>query len=92
MGRRSYAQAVHGRERRLRQGFYRALNGATANVAEKSPDLIDQTLAYVATSRPRCDAQIYTDNEEQLSRALMRRHDNATALAPEQIASYALAV
>ena len=29
--------------------------------------LVDETLAYVATSRPRYDAQIFTDNAEQLA-------------------------
>ncbi|MBV9761894.1 MAG: relaxase domain-containing protein [Acidobacteriaceae bacterium] len=58
----------------------------------KSRALIDETLAYVATSRPRCDAQIFTDNEDQLAGALSRRHENATALAPEEIDSYAMAV
>ncbi len=52
--------------------------------------LIDETLAYVATSRPRYDAQIFTDNEQQLGLALSRQHENATALAPEQIESYAM--
>ena len=46
--------------------------------------LIDETLAYVATSRPRYDAQIFTDNAEQLSTALSRSHRNTTALSPEQ--------
>jgi ATP-dependent exoDNAse (exonuclease V) alpha subunit len=54
--------------------------------------LVDETLAYVALSRPRYDAQVFTDNEEQLGRALARRHQNATALAPEQIETYAMAV
>ena len=54
--------------------------------------LVDETLAYVATSRPRYDAQIFTDNEQQLALALSRIHENATALAPEQIQSYAMAV
>jgi conjugative relaxase-like TrwC/TraI family protein len=52
--------------------------------------LIDETLAYVATSRPRYDAQIFTDNEQQLGLALSRSHENATALAPEQVESYAM--
>lgn len=52
--------------------------------------LIDETLAYVATSRPRYDAQIFTDDERQLGIVLSRRHENATALAPEQIENYAM--
>jgi ATP-dependent exoDNAse (exonuclease V) alpha subunit len=55
-----------------------------------SRGLIDETLAYVATSRPRFDAQIFTDNEQQLGLALSQRHENATALTPEQIESYAM--
>lgn len=54
--------------------------------------LVDETLAYVATSRPRYDAQIFTDDAERLVAALARRHENATALAPEQITAYALAM
>lgn len=56
----------------------------------QSRALIDETLAYVATSRPRYDAQIFTDNDQQLGLALSRIHENATALAPEQIESYAM--
>ncbi|HEX3684971.1 MAG TPA: MobF family relaxase [Bryobacteraceae bacterium] len=58
----------------------------------KSRALIDETLAYVATSRPRYDAQIFTDNEEQLAIALSRSHQNATALSPDEIESYSIAV
>ncbi len=54
--------------------------------------LIDETLAYVATSRPRYDAQIFTDNADQLAAALSRQHENATALSPEQISAYSLSV
>jgi conjugative relaxase-like TrwC/TraI family protein len=54
--------------------------------------LVDQTLAYVATSRPRHDAQVFTDNAEQLGAALNRRHQNATALAPEQVRGYAAGI
>jgi conjugative relaxase-like TrwC/TraI family protein len=46
--------------------------------------LINDTLAYVAASRPRYDAQIFTDNAENLSKALSRKQQNATALAPEE--------
>ena len=52
--------------------------------------LIDATLAYVATSRPRYDAQIFTDDDRQLGLALSRHHENATALAPEEIESYSM--
>jgi ATP-dependent exoDNAse (exonuclease V) alpha subunit len=54
--------------------------------------LIDETLAYVATSRPRYDAQIFTDDANQLSASLSRRHENATALSPEQISAYSLSI
>jgi ATP-dependent exoDNAse (exonuclease V) alpha subunit len=54
--------------------------------------LIDETLAYVATSRPRYDAQIFTDNAEHLAPALSRRQQNTTALAPEEVAAYSIAV
>ncbi|MGH9622754.1 MAG: MobF family relaxase [Bryobacteraceae bacterium] len=52
--------------------------------------LVNDTLAYVATSRPRYDAQIFTDDAGQLGKALSRSHENATALRPEQIQSYAM--
>jgi conjugative relaxase-like TrwC/TraI family protein len=58
----------------------------------RSRGLIDETLAYVATSRPRYDAEIFTDNEQQLGLALSRHHENATALAPEEIESYATGI
>jgi ATP-dependent exoDNAse (exonuclease V) alpha subunit len=58
----------------------------------KSRALIDETLAYVAASRPRYDAQIFTNDDSQLATALSRRHQNATALAQEEIDSYAMAV
>lgn len=54
--------------------------------------LIDQTLAYVATSRPRYDAQIFTDDADRLANALSRKHENATALSPEQISAYSLSL
>jgi ATP-dependent exoDNAse (exonuclease V) alpha subunit len=54
--------------------------------------LIDQTLAYVATSRPRYDAQIFTDNADHLAAALSRRQENATALSPDQISAYSFSV
>jgi ATP-dependent exoDNAse (exonuclease V) alpha subunit len=54
--------------------------------------LIDETLVYVATSRPRFDAQIFTDNADQLTAALSRRHENATALSSEQISVYSISI
>ena len=52
--------------------------------------LINETLAYVATSRPRYDAQIFTDDPTQLVKALSRKEENATALSADQIAEYAM--
>lgn len=54
--------------------------------------LIDETLAYVAASRPRYDAQIFTDNAEQLPSALSRSHQNSTALSTEQVQSYSVSI
>lgn len=47
--------------------------------------LVDKTLSYVATSRARNDAQIFTDNAAELSRALSRHNVKETALSPAQI-------
>ena len=47
--------------------------------------LINEMLAYVALSRPRFDAQIYTDNVDKLEKALSRSNQNTTALSQEQI-------
>ncbi|MGI9069797.1 MAG: MobF family relaxase [Bryobacteraceae bacterium] len=57
----------------------------------RSKALIDETLAYVALSRPRYDAQVFTDNPDQLAKALSRTQENATALASEQTKAYARA-
>jgi len=54
----------------------------------KSRALIGETLAYVALSRPRFDAQVFTDNADALTNALSRTHENTTALAPEQTRAY----
>jgi hypothetical protein len=40
----------------------------------------------------RYDARIFTDDAEQLSVALSRRHENATALSPEQITVYSISM
>lgn len=50
----------------------------------KARALIDQTLAYVAGSRPRYDLRIFTDNAAELARALSRQHKNETALSAQQ--------
>ncbi|MGH9770451.1 MAG: MobF family relaxase [Candidatus Acidiferrales bacterium] len=52
--------------------------------------LVNDTLAYVAISRPRYDAQVFTDDAGRLGKALSRSHENATALRPEQIQGYAM--
>ena len=54
--------------------------------------LVDQTLAYVAISRPRHDAQVFIDDAEQLAKALSRSNQNSTALAPQQVAAYAFEI
>ena len=54
--------------------------------------LINETLAYVATSRPRYDAQIFTDDPSKLTTALSRKQENATALSPDQVAEYAMSI
>ncbi|MBV9154711.1 MAG: relaxase domain-containing protein [Acidobacteriaceae bacterium] len=50
--------------------------------------LVDKTLSYVATSRARYDAQVFTDNASQLSRALARENVKETALSEAQIRKY----
>lgn len=50
--------------------------------------LVNDTFAYVATSRPRYDVQIFTDNTEALGLALARHKENSMALSPEQIHQY----
>jgi hypothetical protein len=52
--------------------------------------LVNETLGYVALSRPRYDARILTDNADQLTAAFSRRYENAKALSPEQIAVYSI--
>ncbi len=51
--------------------------------------LVDKTLSYVATSRARYDAQIFTDDANQLGRALSRENVKETALSQQQIVHYA---
>jgi hypothetical protein len=50
--------------------------------------LVDKTLSYVATSRARYDAQIFTDDASQLGRALSRENVKETALNGAQIREY----
>lgn len=49
--------------------------------------LVNDTLAYVALSRPRRDAQIFTDDADQLGKALSRHQQNPTALAQENLST-----
>jgi len=51
--------------------------------------LVDTTLSYVATSRARYDAQVFTDSAEQLGRSLSRGNSKDTALSETQIRRYA---
>src|SRR5947209_16987034 len=53
--------------------------------------LVDKTLSYVATSRARHDAQVFTDSAAQLSTALSRENVKDTALSAVQVEQYQLA-
>ncbi len=46
----------------------------------ESDKLLNQRMSYVASSRARLDARIYTDSAERLSAALARQVDKSTAL------------
>jgi ATP-dependent exoDNAse (exonuclease V) alpha subunit len=52
--------------------------------------LVDRTLSYVATSRARYDAQVFTDDASQLDRALSRENVKEIALSEAQIRKYRL--
>lgn len=68
------------------------VNRVLINVATQDSrvqQLVDQTLAYVATSRPRYDARIFTDDAKSLGNALSRAHENTTALSESQTEAYA---
>ncbi len=54
----------------------------------KTRALVGKTLAYVALSRPRYDAQLYTDDRHRLAAALSRENHKPMALAPNQIRQY----
>src|SRR5205823_867219 len=47
---------------------------------EQGELLINTRMAYVAVSRARYDAQIYTDNKEELAEYLSREHSHSTAV------------
>lgn len=68
------------------------VNRVLINVATQDSrvqQLVDKTLAYVATSRPRYDARIFTDDASCLQRALSRKHENITALSESRTEAYA---
>ncbi len=50
--------------------------------------LVVKTLSYVATSRARYDAQVFTDDAGQLGRALSRESLKETALSEAQVQKY----
>lgn len=57
------------------------VNRVLIHADTSEPDkLLNQRMAYVATSRARLDAHIYTDSDERLSAALARQIDKSTAL------------
>jgi ATP-dependent exoDNAse (exonuclease V) alpha subunit len=51
---------------------------------EQGAQLVNSRMAYVAVSRARYDAQIYTDNKEELAEHLGREHSHSTAIEPVQ--------
>lgn len=51
-------------------------------------NLVTRTLGYVALSRPRYDAQVFTDDAGKLSASLMRMKENTTALSHDQMQAY----
>ncbi len=57
------------------------VNRVLVNADTSEPDkLLNQRMAYVAASRARLDARIYTDSDQRLSAALARQVDKSTAL------------
>lgn len=51
---------------------------------EQGELLINTRMAYVAVSRARYDAQIYTDDKEELAEHLSREHSHSTAIDANQ--------
>lgn len=47
--------------------------------------MLNRRLAYVAVSRGRYDAQIYTNDQAQLATALTRDVSQQSALGPQQV-------
>jgi conjugative relaxase-like TrwC/TraI family protein len=57
------------------------VNRVLVNADTSEPDkLLNQRMAYVAASRARLDARIYTDSDQRLSAAFARQVDKSTAL------------
>jgi hypothetical protein len=57
------------------------VNRVLINADTSEPDkLLNQRMTYVAASRARLEARIYTDSDERLSSALARQVDKSTAL------------
>ena len=52
---------------------------------DRTGALVNRRLAYVALSRGRHDAQLYTNNRSQLSAALLRDPAHDTALQPQHV-------
>lgn len=59
---------------------------------ELGEQLVNERFAYVAVSRARYDAHIYTDDQERLAHDLGREHSHSTAIdaTPEQHESHEL--
>jgi hypothetical protein len=54
--------------------------------------MLSQQLLYVAASRGKQDVRLVANDREELDRFLARRPENATALAPEEVAGYQVKV
>jgi conjugative relaxase-like TrwC/TraI family protein len=50
--------------------------------------LLNQRFAYVAISRAKLDAQVFTDNAKDLAEAMSRKQDKMQALHPQEVAQY----
>ncbi len=50
--------------------------------------LLNEVFAYVATSRPEYDMQLFADEAGGLYRVLSRENETHKALSPEQIGAY----
>jgi ATP-dependent exoDNAse (exonuclease V) alpha subunit len=50
--------------------------------------LLNERFAYVAISRARHDAQVFTDNARGLAETMSRKQDKEQALHPKEVAEY----